>query len=417
MLKFLIVVCLSFLCASWSFAHNRIESYSSWRISQEDGTQYTRIDGDVTLSKKLLDALNIEKKPDFYYLYMKEQLNQGLDWSAAGERCFSIDSSGAISIRQREGHISGQMSLQCFGKPQLLSFSYKGLFRDLVGHKHIAHVIDVNNNTHSRIFSDGVGLWDVNWVTTEHSGSFEDKQNDYLAYVDYGFGHAISGIDHMVFIFLLVLASLHWRGLVLRIGLFTAGHFLSILLVSFSNWQAKIEIVEMAIGFSIAYAAAIEIDRFFGKRSRVAVFLSLALLVSTAFVLIWDSSWTAITFLFGLSLFLLSLESLRSNTAKSTGLSSTLSDSTVLIFGLLHGLGFASALRDVSLTGWPLFNSVVSFNIGVELGQLLFVGLLILVFGVLKQVISQSYYRGVMLAGVSTAYALGCYWWFIRLAH
>lgn len=44
-----------------------------------------------------------------------------------------------------------------------------------------------------------------------------------------------------------------------------------------------------------------------------------------------------------------------------------------VVFGLLHGLGFASALREVGLPQGQLLLSLVSFNLGVELGQLLFV--------------------------------------------
>jgi HupE / UreJ protein len=45
-------------------------------------------------------------------------------------------------------------------------------------------------------------------------------------------------------------------------------------------------------------------------------------------------------------------------------------------FGLLHGLGFASVLGDLSLSGAPLLRALLSFNLGVELGQLAVVGAL-----------------------------------------
>jgi len=49
----------------------------------------------------------------------------------------------------------------------------------------------------------------------------------------------------------------------------------------------------------------------------------------------------------------------------------------VLVFGLLHGLGFASALRSLELPATSLVPSLLAFNIGVEAGQLLFVLLLL----------------------------------------
>ena len=47
----------------------------------------------------------------------------------------------------------------------------------------------------------------------------------------------------------------------------------------------------------------------------------------------------------------------------------------VFAFGLVHGLGFASALREIGLPRHGLVLALVSFNAGVELGQLLVVGL------------------------------------------
>lgn len=57
----------------------------------------------------------------------------------------------------------------------------------------------------------------------------------------------------------------------------------------------------------------------------------------------------------------------------------------VFLFGLVHGLGFASALNNVGLPRNQFFTSVISFNVGVEIGQitiiLLVFGLIIIPFG------------------------------------
>ena len=45
------------------------------------------------------------------------------------------------------------------------------------------------------------------------------------------------------------------------------------------------------------------------------------------------------------------------------------------VFGLVHGLGFADALRPLALTGWPLVRALAGFNLGVELGQAIAIGL------------------------------------------
>jgi len=51
-------------------------------------------------------------------------------------------------------------------------------------------------------------------------------------------------------------------------------------------------------------------------------------------------------------------------------------------FGLLHGLGFAGALREVGLPQNAIPLALLFFNVGVELGQLLFIGIVMAVIAV-----------------------------------
>lgn len=53
----------------------------------------------------------------------------------------------------------------------------------------------------------------------------------------------------------------------------------------------------------------------------------------------------------------------------------------VLLFGLLHGLGLAAKLQDFSLSPEGLLTNLIAFNVGVEVGQLLTLMLLLVVFG------------------------------------
>lgn len=55
-------------------------------------------------------------------------------------------------------------------------------------------------------------------------------------------------------------------------------------------------------------------------------------------------------------------------------------------FGLVHGLGFASALYDIGLPQDALYSALLFFNLGVEIGQLFFVGLVLVVMLAVKKV-------------------------------
>ena len=78
------------------------------------------------------------------------------------------------------------------------------------------------------------------------------------------------------------------------------------------------------------------------------------------------------------------------------------------VFGLIHGLGFASVLRDLGLERGSLGSALFGFNIGVELGQLVIVVLLVPLIFLLRE--SFVYRRLVMPAGALMIGAVAAYW-------
>jgi hypothetical protein len=95
-------------------------------------------------------------------------------------------------------------------------------------------------------------------------------------------------------------------------------------------------------------------------------------------------------------------------------------------FGLLHGLGFAGALRDVGLPDHAIPLALLCFNVGVELGQLAFVGLVFALFSALPRVVAIAHELWgrdpwAMSAAVSrpASYAIGplaAFWLYERTA-
>lgn len=84
----------------------------------------------------------------------------------------------------------------------------------------------------------------------------------------------------------------------------------------------------------------------------------------------------------------------------------------VFLFGLIHGMGFASVLNEIGLPPNRFFLSLLSFNIGVELGQLLVIAavfaLLVLPFG------KTPVYRKAFVYPLSTVIAIVALWWTIQ---
>ena len=85
----------------------------------------------------------------------------------------------------------------------------------------------------------------------------------------------------------------------------------------------------------------------------------------------------------------------------------------VSVFGLLHGLGFASALEELGVVAGERVTGLVFFNVGVETGQLLFVGAVTSILWLLRRLDTLQPVRLAALYGVGV---LGAFWMVERIA-
>ena len=81
-------------------------------------------------------------------------------------------------------------------------------------------------------------------------------------------------------------------------------------------------------------------------------------------------------------------------------------------FGLLHGLGFAGALSEVGLPAGEIPAALLCFNLGIEVGQLLFVVLLLGVGQLLRGLAAPAWLRLAPAYGIGS---LAAYWCFERM--
>jgi len=142
----------------------------------------------------------------------------------------------------------------------------------------------------------------------------------FLDYLSIGFEHILSGADHLLFVFGLYLLCTTTRALVKTITAFTVGHSLTLSLAALGYSNLPSGPIEVLIAASVL-ALAVELARKDAQTSLMRRFP-------------WPMS---------------------------------------LGFGLLHGMGFAGALREVGLPSGEVPMALFSFNVGIELGQLAFV--------------------------------------------
>jgi hydrogenase/urease accessory protein HupE len=141
-------------------------------------------------------------------------------------------------------------------------------------------------------------------------------------YLVLGVEHILFGIDHLLFVLALLILVKGWRKLVGTITAFTIAHSITLAAATLRFVHVPSKPVEATIALSIVFVAGEIIHRRQGR----------------------------------------------------SGLTETWPWVVAFTFGLLHGLGFAGALREVGLPQNAIPLALLFFNIGVELGQLLFIG-------------------------------------------
>jgi hypothetical protein len=152
-------------------------------------------------------------------------------------------------------------------------------------------------------------------------------------YFGLGVEHILLGIDHLLFVLALLFLVENWPRLIGTVTAFTLAHSLTLAAATFGWIQVPQAPVEAAIALSIVFVAAEVLHRGEGRAGLAA-----------------RKPWVV-----------------------------------AFVFGLLHGLGFAGALREVGLPEHAIPLALAFFNIGVEFGQLLFVGVVFVLFRGFKQ--------------------------------
>jgi hydrogenase/urease accessory protein HupE len=177
-------------------------------------------------------------------------------------------------------------------------------------------------------------------------------------YAALGFTHIVpGGFDHVLFVLGIYLLSGRARSVLSQVSAFTIAHSLTLGLSLYGVIAVPPRIVEPMIAFSIAYVAIENIFRSELKSWRVAL-------------------------VFG--------------------------------FGLLHGMGFAGALRELGLPRQDFMTALLTFNIGVEAGQLAVIAAAFVLVG--WQWADRAWYRARIVVPASALIAcIAVYWTFERL--
>lgn len=161
----------------------------------------------------------------------------------------------------------------------------------------------------------------VSFVVASTPGTFEVVKTYFVLGVE----HILTGVDHLLFVLALLFIVGNWRRLVATVTAFTVAHSITLAAATLGLVHVAQAPVEAVIALSVVFVAAEILRMARGERGLTA-----------------RAPWLV-----------------------------------AFVFGLLHGLGFAGALREVGLPQVDVPLALLFFNVGVEAGQLLFIAVVV----------------------------------------
>lgn len=166
-------------------------------------------------------------------------------------------------------------------------------------------------------------------VTAGDKGYIQESSGTMLIpFIYLGAKHMVTGYDHLLFLFGVIFFLYRLKDVSIYVTLFAVGHSVTLLAGVLMNVSISAYIIDAIIGFSIVYKALDNMGAY--------------------------KSWFNV----------------QPNTKIAT-----------LIFGLFHGFGLATKILEYKISPEGLIPNLFAFNIGVELGQLIALGLILIIMG------------------------------------
>ncbi len=154
-----------------------------------------------------------------------------------------------------------------------------------------------------------------------------------IKYLIIGASHMLSGYDHLLFVFGIIFFLTRFKDIVKYITAFTLGHSVTLILATFNGIQVNYFLIDAIIALSLCYIAFTNLDGF-NKYLNIKAPNMLVMIVS---------------------------------------------------LGLIHGLGLSTRLQELPLSEDQLLMNIVSFNLGIELGQILALSVMLLLLSLWRK--------------------------------
>lgn len=400
--------------AASAAGHGRSVSYSSWEFGDQSAVVTVRMKllelsrlGPEALPPGSVPQLRSHNKQDIPADFLPRHLILLADGMACPPQ--------AVATRRPDdpGWAQYQWRVRCPTHSRALKIRSRILLDVAPSHLHFARVRFENDpdRVRERVLTEASPVFWIRKEGTKESNDLgETLGSSFQDYLELGIRHILSGWDHLAFVFGLLLLAGRLGDVARLITGFTIAHSLTLVLAVQGLVEPRAAAVEAVIAFSVAMVA---IERGWidhGRRLALPITVLVGLLALGGAVVLGRASLPLVT-IAGLLLFTACYFSLA-----ATSHNSWLRVCLTFAFGLVHGLGFAGILVEMTLPTHRLVPALLGFNIGVEIGQ---IGVVLMIWPLLKLGRRLGSLRAARIATSLTTAALcglGIYWLVLRVS-
>jgi len=343
-------------------SHTRSESFSIWNKDNHI------ISATFTIPTKEiiripLDSLEESSLSDFFNQYIADHLSV-----KSSESDCKLKNSPKKQI-SNNAFIKTEIVFDCgMDAPERIVFT--GFFEFTPSHIHYARLIDEKNENFEYLFLYKQTEWDI------RNGAADSviRNRNFSQFIIYGIEHILSGLDHIAFLLALILVAKSSKEILISISGFTIGHSLTLSIAALGKFRPDTKGIEAFIGLTILLVSGTFILSILRNKRLFIIYLSvLPVLIGMISWFLNIREFHILIAYLGMGLFIfcyLKLDSLIKED-KFRGIHLCIS---TIAFGMIHGFGFAGFLMETGLEKEELLLPLFGFNIGVEIGQLIFVG-------------------------------------------
>jgi hypothetical protein len=405
MKKILLFSLILITISKFSYAHYFSESYSNWIISDN------KVSATFTILK--LEATRVLQIDKFQEIGQEKQLSEGevfLEYFKP--RISVLESSKECLLDNEPSLINGkdeyhtiELSYLC-ASTNSIKIINNVLFDIAQSHVHLSRISINDQILEKALFYNDQTIF-INDLKTKKEKSFVDSLTNFIST---GMNHILTGFDHLIFLMGLIILVNNFKHLLIVITGFTLGHSITLALVALNIVVPNTLMIEALIGFTILFIAA----EYMMKEEKnfipiIAILLSILTFaaISSLFLQI---SMTLISFM-ALILITIGYFGILRNVENKGSFRVIITS----LFGVIHGFGFGTFLFNSEFDQTNIISALFGFNLGVEIGQIIFLMIFILLNLSLIKLLKSKNHQYLMQTLMIIVSSLGFYWFIQRL--